>query len=179
LALLAVMLGYVLQVYQLPYVGSLERLLYDAKVNLTIPGTGDDRIVILDIDKGGRSITALPVKHTIPAVGYRTESRTASLAFTGNTTSCDALWDAVNQIDNLRYPIIETAFSEKEKALALLSKHLCPTLLVNKPRKMKARPQVFLTHLKPGHAEVILNEIEQLLGAQAPLMLQNTQILEL
>lgn len=51
LALLAVLLGHVLHAYQLPFVGALERLLYDTKVNLTMPGTVDDRIVILDIDE--------------------------------------------------------------------------------------------------------------------------------
>lgn len=51
MTLLAVLVGHSLQIYQLPFVGALERLLYDVKVNLTMPGTIDDRIVILDIDE--------------------------------------------------------------------------------------------------------------------------------
>lgn len=131
--------------------------------------------VLLD----GRSITPLPAKHTVPAVGYQVNSGKASLVFTGDTTSCDELWEAVNKIENLRYLIIETAFSEKEKALAVLSKHLCPSLLADELKKMKAKPQIFLTHLKPGHIDVILAEIQQLLGEQAPSRLMHQQLLEL
>ncbi|MGV3742106.1 MAG: 3',5'-cyclic-nucleotide phosphodiesterase [Burkholderiaceae bacterium] len=131
------------------------------------------------VQLNGRSITSLPAKHTVPAVGYQIDSGRSSLVFTGDTTTCDELWDAVNKIANLRYLIIETAFSEKEKALANLSKHLCPSLLVDELRKMKAGPQIFLTHLKPGHVDVILSEIQQLLGEQAPGRLRNNQILEL
>ena len=36
-----------------------------------------------------------------------------SLVFTGDTTTNDALWEEVNRIENLRYLIIETAFSER------------------------------------------------------------------
>lgn len=127
----------------------------------------------------GRTITALPARHTVPAVGYHVDSGASSLAFTGDTTTCDALWDAVNKIANLRYLIIETAFSDSEKKLAMLSKHLCPSLLAEELAKLKTQPKIFLTHLKPGQVEVILNEIEQLLGAKAPGLLQHNQILDL
>jgi ribonuclease BN (tRNA processing enzyme) len=127
----------------------------------------------------GRSITALPAKHTVPAVAYQLDSGSASLVFSGDTTSCDELWEAVNGIANLRYLIIETAFSDKEKSLAVLSKHLCPSLLAAELQKLKTKPQIFLTHLKPGHVDVILNEVDQLLGAHAPGVLRTNQILEL
>jgi ribonuclease BN (tRNA processing enzyme) len=78
---------------------------------------------------GGRTITALSAAHTVPAVGYRVDNALASLAFTGDATSCDELWEALNEIGNLRYLIIETAFAEREKKLAALSKHLVPACL--------------------------------------------------
>jgi len=40
-----------------------------------------------------------------------------------------SLWAAVNKISNLKYLIIETAFCNKERELAVISKHLCPSLL--------------------------------------------------
>jgi hypothetical protein len=61
----------------------------------------------------------------------------------------------------------------------VLSRHLCPSLLAAELQKLKTKPQIFLTHLKPGHVDVILHEVEQLLGAHAPGMLRNNQILEL
>src|SRR3569832_2507878 len=46
----------------------------------------------------GRSITALPAAHTVPAGGYRLDSGKASLVFTGDTTVNSALWREINDI---------------------------------------------------------------------------------
>ncbi len=46
---------------------------------------------------GPRRITTLPANHTVPAVGYQLDSGAASLVFTGDTTTCDELWKAVEQ----------------------------------------------------------------------------------
>ena len=43
---------------------------------------------------------------------------------------------AVNKIDNLRYLIIETAFCNREKQLAVVSKHLCPSMLAEELSKL-------------------------------------------
>jgi ribonuclease BN (tRNA processing enzyme) len=74
----------------------------------------------------GRSITAIPARHTVPAVGYHLDSGAASLVFTGDTGQNDDLWKVVNRIANLKILIIETAFSNKERHLAEISRHLCP-----------------------------------------------------
>ncbi|HEX6690019.1 MAG TPA: 3',5'-cyclic-nucleotide phosphodiesterase, partial [Burkholderiales bacterium] len=70
------------------------------------------------IGLGGREITPLPARHTVPAVGYHLDSGQASLVFTGDTGQNDALWRVVNRIRNLKILIIETAFSNKERQLA-------------------------------------------------------------
>jgi ribonuclease BN (tRNA processing enzyme) len=74
------------------------------------------------LELSGRKITALPAKHTVPAVGYQLDSGEASLVFTGDTGPNDALWKIVNRIGNLKYLIIETAFSNKERKLAEMSR---------------------------------------------------------
>src|SRR3954462_5786072 len=71
---------------------------------------------------GGRRITAIPARHTVPAVGYHLDSGAASLVFTGDTGPNDALWKIVNRIGNLKFLIIETAFSNKERKLAEMSR---------------------------------------------------------
>ena len=53
----------------------------------------------------GRHFTALPVAHTVPAVGYHLDSGRASLVFSGDTGPCDSLWRAVNNIGNLKHRI--------------------------------------------------------------------------
>jgi ribonuclease BN (tRNA processing enzyme) len=130
------------------------------------------------IDLGGRTITALPVEHTVPAVGYRLDSGAGSLVFSGDTGICDAFWRAVNRIDNLKHLIIECAFSNREERLAVLSKHLCPRMLASELQKLEHDCEIYITHLKPGQIELTMEEIESDLGDFRPFMLQNNQLFE-
>jgi ribonuclease BN (tRNA processing enzyme) len=124
----------------------------------------------------GRTITPLPANHVVPAVGFCLDSGEASLVFTGDTTTNDALWKVVNGIENLRYLIIETAFSDAERQLAVDSKHLCPSMLAAELAKLKRPARVFITHLKPGEGALTMEEVEQLAGAYSPRMLSNGQV---
>jgi adenylate cyclase len=51
LAFLLLLLGHAAGYYRLLFVDSLDNLIYDARLRLTMPGTPDDRIVIVDIDE--------------------------------------------------------------------------------------------------------------------------------
>lgn len=130
------------------------------------------------LEFGGRRVTPLPANHTVPAVGYHFDSGAASLVFTGDTTTSDELWKAVNKIRNLRYLIIETAFSNREKALAMASKHLCPSMLAEELAKLQHSPEVFVTHLKPGQIELTMQELEENIGDFRPRMLQNNHVFD-
>jgi ribonuclease BN (tRNA processing enzyme) len=130
------------------------------------------------VDLGGRKLTPLPANHVVPAVGFRIDSGRASLVFTGDTTTNDPLWREVNKIDNLRYLIIETAFCNREKDLAIASKHLCPTMLAEELAKFKRQAEIYITHLKPGEVEQTMQEIGECAGAWKPRMLENNQVFE-
>lgn len=115
------------------------------------------------IDLNGRKITSLPANHVVPTLGYQLDSGKASLVFTSDTTSCDALWPEVNKVKNLRFLVIETAFRNNEIELAKLSKHLCPSLLEAELSHLQIKNvEVYITHLKPGEGEVIMQEISNL-----------------
>ena len=129
------------------------------------------KAVILD----GRRITAVPANHVVPAVGYHLDSGAASVVYTGDTTTNDALWKVVNRIKNLRYLIIESAFSNGERELAVLSKHLCPSMLAVELAKFKGKAEVFITHLKPGELELTMQEIEKDVRDIQTSMLLNNQ----
>jgi ribonuclease BN (tRNA processing enzyme) len=131
------------------------------------------------VDLGGRRLTPLPANHVVPAIGYRIDSGRASLVFTGDTTTCDALWEEVNRIDNLRYLIIETAFRNAEKDLAIASRHLVPSMLAEELAKLKRKAEIYITHLKPGEVELTMQEIQECAGAYQPRMLRNNQVFEL
>ena len=126
----------------------------------------------------GRKITVLPAVHTVPAVGYQLDSGKGSLVFTGDTGPNDALWKVVNGIENLRYLIIETAFSDKDRELAKLSLHLCPSMLADELAKLKRPAEIFITHLKPSEIELTMQEIEELPGDLRLRPLHNNHVFE-
>lgn len=128
------------------------------------------------VELGERKISALPANHVVPAVGYWLDSGKSSLVFTGDTTTNDALWEIVNKIQNLRYLIIETAFPNTERDLAIQSKHLCPSLLAEELQKLKHAVPVFITHLKPGAITQTMAEIEEDASQFSPRMLANGQV---
>jgi len=132
-----------------------------------------------EIELKNRKITAVPANHVVPTVGFHLDSGRSSLVFSGDTTTNDALWKVVNKIANLKYLIIETAFCNREKQLAVVSKHLCPSMLAEELAKLERSAEIFITHLKPGEIELTMQEIEECAGQYKPRMLQNNQVFEL
>lgn len=127
---------------------------------------------------GDRAITAIRAEHVVPAVGYHLNSGNGSLIFTGDTTHFDEMWDYINSVDDLRFLLIETAFQEKEKEIAILSKHFYPSLLAQGLSRLQRPVDIFITHLKPGDEVSIMREIGQLVKNNVPLALPNNHILE-
>jgi ribonuclease BN (tRNA processing enzyme) len=130
------------------------------------------------VELQGRKITAVPANHTVPAVGYHLDSGEGSLVFSGDTYTNDSLWVVVNRIKNLRYLIMETAFSNGEKEVAFLSKHLCPSLLADELAKFTGNAEVYITHLKPDEVDLIMGEIASCSSGRDVKMLLNNQSFE-
>jgi Cft2 family RNA processing exonuclease len=127
------------------------------------------------VELAGRKITPLPANHVVPTVGFHLDSGEASMVFTSDTTTCDALWEEVNKISNLKYLIIETSFRNSELELSRISKHLCPSLLFAELAKLERKVPTYITHLKPGEGAVIMTEIGEGFEDIKPLRLLNSQ----
>lgn len=131
------------------------------------------------VDLGTAKVTPIPANHTIPTVGFHLENSDASLAYCGDTTTCDPLWAAVNAISNLKYLIIETAFDDAKMQLAERAGHLCPTLLAAELEKFKRPAEIYLSHMKPGLSDIIMREASQAVRGHPLQELKRDQILEL
>lgn len=115
------------------------------------------------MDIEGRRIEMIPVNHSVPGVAYRVESQGKSFAFSGDTTTNDTLWAALNKHDNLDLLFVETAFSNREAELAKLAYHYCPQTLAEDLPKLKHRPKTCISHLKPGEEKRIMKECQKAL----------------
>jgi ribonuclease BN (tRNA processing enzyme) len=90
------------------------------------------------------------------------ESAGKSFAFSGDTTTNDTFWEALNARGRLDMLIVETAFSDQELQLSKLARHYCPSLLSNDIKKLTLRPDIYISHLKPGAEKRIMDELRQL-----------------
>lgn len=108
---------------------------------------------------GDRTFRPLPANHVVPACGLHLATAAGSLVFSGDTTHCDAFVAAVNAIPDLRHLIIETSFENALVEIAKLSKHHWPDSLAAELGMLVVRPEVWITHLKPGNESAIMNEL--------------------
>ena len=108
-----------------------------------------------------RRFSPLPANHVVPACGIHIATPGGSFVFSGDTTHSDALIHALNNLPDLRHLIIETSFEDALKEIAIASKHHWPESLKAELAQLKVKPQVWITHLKPGNEEAIMQELQR------------------
>jgi ribonuclease BN (tRNA processing enzyme) len=108
-------------------------------------------------DLSGRRVDMLPVNHAVPAAGYRVSCPTGAFAFSGDTTTNEGFWEALNA-QRLDLLFVETAFADQDLQLARMARHYCPRLLAEDLAKLDRDPEIYLSHLKPGAEEEILRQ---------------------
>jgi len=112
-----------------------------------------------------KSIEVLPAVHTVPACGFavRRASGGANWVFSGDTERNPPFWDRVNALD-VAMLVIETAFSNREQALAERSLHLSPVMLAGELARIDPAKQfpIYITHTKPAETDEIMSQIEAL-----------------
>ncbi|HEY5789912.1 MAG TPA: 3',5'-cyclic-nucleotide phosphodiesterase [Gammaproteobacteria bacterium] len=109
---------------------------------------------------GNRTLTSIWVNHAVPALGYRVEAPAGSFAFSGDTTTNDNLWRALNAGPALSMLIVECAFSDEDAELSIASRHYCPKLLADDLRKLQQTTKIYLTHPKPGDEDTIFSQCQ-------------------
>jgi len=117
----------------------------------------------------GKRIEVLSASHTVPAVGFAVECVAAPSpaeargwwVYTGDTGPNPLLWERLRQM-RVAHLIIETAFSDDERQLARISRHLCPAVLGHELAQLAGSVDVHITHIKPGEVEAVMSEIGRL-----------------
>jgi len=128
------------------------------------------------IQLGERTISVLPARHSVPAVGYYLKDGRAGLAFTGDTGLSDELIDALNALPDLRYLVVETAFPEVMRSKAESSSHLYPSALRDLLLRLQVSPEVYITHLKPMCEATARDEVSALDVPLSPEALRQGQV---
>lgn len=115
------------------------------------------------VELNGNRIEMIPVNHIVPGVGYRVDTGKNVFAFSGDTTTNDSFWEVLNQYSKLDLLFVESAFPNREMDLCRRAGHYCPDMLANDILKLKHKPEIYITHNKPGDEEEIFRECQQLI----------------
>ena len=112
----------------------------------------------VDYQAADYRVRAIPVNHTVPAVGYRVCPGATTLLYTGDTGPTEEIWQYASGVDAL---IVEVSFPNNMEPLALLTKHLTCSLLSIELEKIVTLPKrIFITHPKPQYYDIIRSELE-------------------
>jgi cAMP phosphodiesterase len=128
-----------------------------------------------------RRIEVLPARHTVPAVGFAVLGSTdgsGAWVFTGDTGPNPALWQRLRSL-KVAHLVIETAFSDEERALAKISSHLCPAALGKELAQLDGSVAVHITHIKPGEVAAVMAQIEALGSRHQIAALMSGQVIRL
>ena len=110
---------------------------------------------------GDRTLEMIEVNHIVPGVGYRVACPTGAFAFSGDTTTNDTFWEVLNGHENLDVLLVEAAFANADIDLSKRAGHYTASLLADDLKKLKHQPEIYITHNKPGHESVIMDECHE------------------
>lgn len=129
---------------------------------------------------GDLTVATYPVNHAKAASGYVLwqDGGAKNIAYTGDTGPCDSFWRAM---DALPFPlanlVTEASFPSDMEALATVSKHLTPRLLRAELNKLRARPDIFIYHMKAPFAVQIERELERELAGYTYRLLREHDVI--
>lgn len=116
-------------------------------------------------------LTAVPLNHVVPTVGYIIDDGQASIAIVTDTAESDAIWEVCNRTANLRAVFLELTFPRSMTWLAEISKHLTPAGFASEVAKLKKNVTVYAIHVKARFYDQVAAEL-------AELHLPNVRLLE-
>lgn len=117
-------------------------------------------------DLGGRLITPHPVNHTAGSVAYWVHNGKAGFLFTGDMSSTPELWSALANETRLLKVIVDCSFANADMVIAERSMHFCPRSLLADIRSVAHSVEFLIYHLKPGHEDLIMQELRSESGGR-------------
>ncbi|NNF61758.1 MAG: 3',5'-cyclic-nucleotide phosphodiesterase [Gammaproteobacteria bacterium] len=131
------------------------------------------------VDIGDRSLRAIGVEHAVPTLGFCVANGEKVFAFSGDTTTNRTLWPVLNSYERLDVLVVEVSFPDRLAQLARVSGHYTPSTFAADLEKLDHEPAIWVTAMKPGEEEAILDEVGEILPDRAISQLQTGTVFEL
>jgi ribonuclease BN (tRNA processing enzyme) len=111
------------------------------------------------ISIGHRDFYAVDVMHTVPSLGFTVQNSGGAFAVSGDTRTNETLWPVLNACDDLRVLVIEVSFPDEMASLAVEAGHYTPSTLTADLARLNHSPEIWLTGMKPGEEQRILQQV--------------------
>jgi len=119
----------------------------------------------------------IAVDHIVPTVGFLVSGPSASFLYSSDTVHTERIWQIANATPSLKAVFLECSFRNSMEKIALISKHLVPSMAAAEIRKLKRDVPVFLYHLKPPHIKIIQAEIRDQKDPRLDFLVQDKEYL--
>ena len=106
-----------------------------------------------------RDFYAVDVMHTVPSLGFTVQNSGGVFAVSGDTKTNETLWPVLNACDDLRVLVIEVSFPDEMESLAIEAGHYTPRTLTADLARLNHDPDIWLTGMKPGEEQRILEQV--------------------
>jgi cAMP phosphodiesterase len=114
------------------------------------------------VEAGGLRILPVEMNHTVPTLGFIVDDGRAAVVFSSDSGPADRIWELARARGFVKGAFVESSFPNRLEAVARRTAHLTPALLREEVAKLPATVQVVAVHIKAGHHEETVEELQVL-----------------
>jgi len=114
------------------------------------------------VEADGLRITAVPVHHVVPTVGYVVSDGKSAVIFGADSGPTHRIWEVAHQTPNLRAVFLEACFPNRLTGLAKTSLHLTADMFAGEVAKIPKGVKIIAVHIKVRYREEVIRELHAL-----------------
>lgn len=114
------------------------------------------------VECSGYRITAVPMQHTVPAIGYLFDDGSSSAMLCADTLGAGFAATIPTGGSPLRAIFLEASFPNRMRDFAVMTGHLTPEMLGEETADLGDDVQILVTHMKPGFEPELRAELAAL-----------------
>ena len=109
---------------------------------------------------GGYTVTPIPLRHTIPTVGYLIDDKTSAVAILTDTAPVPDVLTALANWPRLKAVFLECSFPNVMADLAEISRHHTTAQFLDAVKRLPPGVRVYAVHVKPRYWAEVTGELK-------------------
>ncbi len=116
------------------------------------------------VNVAGLKVTAIPMNHPVPSVGFHVDDGRTSFIYSADTGPNEALWRQAAKARKLSAIIVDTSFPNALDGIASLSGHFTPAQLHQDlaAARVDSGVPIYVYHIKPAHKKKVISELRRM-----------------